>query len=89
MPYELRIAPSAARAIAVGLPEKLALQVLEFITGELLRDPIALGTPLLQVLDGLWIARRESFTVTYRIDQLRHTIQVSDVDSRSEIYRRR
>ncbi len=36
----------AARAIANGLPEAVAAAVLEFITGDLLREPRRVGKPL-------------------------------------------
>lgn len=44
--FRLRVARPAARAIAEELPEMVAAAVVEFITGDLLREPRRVGKPL-------------------------------------------
>ncbi len=48
----MEIARPAARAIAHGLPEAVAAAVVEFITGDLLREPRRVGKPLQRELAG-------------------------------------
>ena len=89
MTYELRVAPSAARALRERLPEAVATAVVEFITGDLLVEPMRVGKPLLRELEGVFSARRGVYRVLYEIDQEAQIVNVIDIAHRSDAYRRR
>lgn len=88
--------PTAARALAVALPEAVATAVIEFITGDLLRAPRRVGHELRYELAGTWSARRGSYRVLYEIDdsagQDDHAVgevRVLSVEHRRDAYRHR
>lgn len=87
-PYRLQIARPAARAIADELPEPVAAAVVEFITGDLLREPRRVGKPLQRELAGRWAARRGSYRVLYVIDDEARRITVLAAEHRRDVYRR-
>jgi mRNA-degrading endonuclease RelE of RelBE toxin-antitoxin system len=86
-PYELVVAGPAARAISEVLPEAVAVAVLALITGDLLDAPHRVGKPLRGELEGLWVARRGTFRVVFRIEETSHEVVVLRVDHRRDIYR--
>jgi mRNA interferase RelE/StbE len=88
-PFRLEIARPAARAIADGLPEAVAAAVVEFITGDLLREPRRVGKPLQRELAGRWAARRGSYRVLYAIDEQAGVVTVFAAEHRRDVYRRR
>lgn len=88
-PYELVVAGPAARAIAEQLPEAVAGAVIDLITGPLIENPHRLGRQLRNELEGIWSARRGTFRVLYRIDEVAHEVVVLRVDHRGAAYRRR
>lgn len=75
----LRVARSAARAIAHTLPEKVAVAVHELITGALLDDPHRVGKPLDPPLAPQWSARRGTYRVTYLIIKAEKVVEVVEV----------
>ena len=85
LPYRLQIARPAARAIADELPEAVAAAVVEFITGDLLREPRRVGEPL----PGRWAARRGSYRVLHAIDDQAGQVIVLAAEHRRDVYRRR
>lgn len=87
-PFRLRIARPAARSIADDLPEAVAAAVLEFITGDLLREPRRVGKPLRRELEGRWAARRGSYRVLYAIDEQGGMVTVFAAEHRRDVYRR-
>jgi len=92
-PYELVVAGPAARAIAEVPPEAVAeavaAAVIALVTGDLLSAPRGVGKPLRRELEGLWVARRGTFRVVYRIDDDNHAVVVLRVDHRGGLYRAR
>jgi len=88
-PFRLQIARPAARAIATGLPEAVAAAVVEFITGDLLREPRRVGKPLQRELEGRWAARRGSYRVLYTVDAQAGVVTVLAAEHRRDVYRRR
>lgn len=85
--YELIVAGPAARAIAETLPEPVATAVVDFITGSLLANPRRVGCTLRNELAGIHSARRGSYRVLYRVDELERTVTVLRVEHRSGVYR--
>jgi len=86
--YQVRFQPAARRAIAQRLPEAVAAAVLEFCDAALSVNPRRVGKPLFGPLAGCHGALRGTYRIVYRIDDDTHTVQVLDVDHRSEIYHR-
>lgn len=87
-PYRLSVTRPAARAIASELPESVAAAVVEFITGDLLREPRRVGKPLRRELDGRWAARRGSYRVLYTIDEQAAVVTVLATEHRRDVYRK-
>jgi mRNA-degrading endonuclease RelE of RelBE toxin-antitoxin system len=85
--YRLRIARSAARAIAHTLPEKVAAAVHELITGPLLDHPHRIGKPLEPPLAPLWSARRGTYRVIHAINEAEQLVEVTAIRHRSDAYR--
>lgn len=88
-PYGLVVAGPAARAIAEVLPEAVAAAVIALVTGDLVTAPRRIGKPLRRELEGLWVARRGTFRVVYRMDEANHEVVVLRVDHRRDVYRAR
>jgi mRNA interferase RelE/StbE len=87
--HRLQVAGPAARAIAFELPEAVALAVVEFMTGDLLRAPRRVGKPLRRELEGRWAARRGSYRVLYAIDERSGVVTVLAAEHRRDVYGRR
>ena len=87
--YALQVVRSAARALAQTLPEAVAAAVVNFIRGDLLDRPHAVGKPLSRELAGRWSARRGEYRVIYRIDDTNRVVTVLVVEHRRSAYRRR
>ena len=88
-PYRLQIARPAARALADELPESVAAAVIEFVTGDLRREPRRVGKPLRHELAGCWAARRGSYRVLYLIDDGEGCVKALAAEHRRHVYRRR
>lgn len=88
-PYRLQVARPAATAIANELSEAVAAAVVEFITGDLLREPRRVGKPLQRELSGRWAARRGSYRVLYTIDEQAAVVTVLAAEHRRDVYRQR
>jgi len=82
------------------LPSAVAVAVLEFLHGDLLRAPRRVGHELQRELLGTWSARRGSYRILYEIhDDVPEVsgklpeeagfVRVVDVDHRRDVYRRR
>ena len=85
--YELIVARPAARAIAETLPEAVSAAVIDFITGSLIDNPRRVGRELRNELAGIYSARRGSYRVLYRIDEIERTVTVLRIDHRGDVYR--
>jgi mRNA-degrading endonuclease RelE of RelBE toxin-antitoxin system len=86
--YELIVSAPAARAIAEELPQSVAVAVIEFITGVMLEDPWRVGRPLRNELAGIYSARRGTYRILYRCDDLAREVVVLRVEHRNTVYRR-
>jgi mRNA interferase RelE/StbE len=80
----------ARRAISELLPEDVAVEAVEFITGLLLEAPYRVGKPLRDTLSGFYGARLGTqWRALYRIDESKHAVIVQDIQQRSSARRRR
>jgi len=86
-PYELVLTPPAVRALESKLPEPVAAAVIEFLTGSLIINPQRVGKPLRGDLAGVHSARRGTYRVLYRINDVRHEVVVVRIDHRRGAYR--
>lgn len=86
-PYQLRTTPTVRRALSERLPESVSTAAYEFMTGPLIREPYRVGKQLLPPLDDRFAARRGTYRIIYRIDDVTHTVTVVDVDHRRDVYR--
>ena len=84
---ELIVARPAARAIAETLPEAVSAAVIDFITGSLIENPRRVGRELRKELAGIHSARRGSYRVLYRIDDIERTVTVLRIDHRGDVDR--
>jgi mRNA interferase RelE/StbE len=87
VPFEVRVAPTAARQLAERLPESTALACVEFIFGPLADQPHRVGAPLRPPFDDQWRARRGEYRVRHVIDDVQGVVTVLDVDHVRGIYR--
>lgn len=87
--YRLEMARPAARAVADELPPAVAAAVVEFVTGDLLKEPHRVGKPLRRELAGRWAARRGSYRLLYSIDDQAGVVTVLAAEHRRDVYRRR
>ena len=63
--------------------------MVEFISGDLLREPRRVGKALGADLVGQWSARRGTYRVLYELDVQSHTVVVLDAQHRATVYRPR
>jgi mRNA-degrading endonuclease RelE of RelBE toxin-antitoxin system len=86
-PYELVLTPPAIRAVKAGLPEGVAAAVLEFVTSALVENPHRVGKPLRGDLDGIYSARRGTYRVLYRVNEMKREVVVLRIEHRRDAYR--
>jgi mRNA-degrading endonuclease RelE of RelBE toxin-antitoxin system len=86
-PYELVLTPPAIRAVRSGLPEGVAAAVIEFLTGALVENPHRVGKQLRGDLASVHSARRGTYRVLYRINEVQREVVVLRIDHRRDAYR--
>ncbi len=87
-PHTLRTTPTVRRAPAERLPEVVAAAAYEFITGPLLQAPYRVGKRLMPPLDDRFSARRGTYLIIYRIDDISRTVTIVDIGHRRDVYHR-
>ena len=87
--YELVLTPPATRAIRSGLPESVAAAVIEFLIGALVENPHRVGKQLRGDLAGIYAARRGTYRVLYRINEVEREVVVLRIEHRRDAYRPR
>ena len=85
--YTLIITPTARRQFAQHMPEAVAFAAHEFIVGALLDNPQRVGKRLQAPLDDRHSARRGTYRVIYRIDDVEWIVTVIDIAHRRDAYR--
>jgi mRNA interferase RelE/StbE len=86
-PYELILTPPAIRAVRSRLPEGVAAAVIEFLTGALVENSQRVGKRLRGDLAGIHSARRGTFRVLYRINEVEREVVVVRIEHRRDVYR--
>ena len=87
-PYSAELAGEARRGLR-WLPGKVAVAIIEFITGPLAENPARLSEPLTNELAAFRTARRGDYRVIIRIDEAAHAVLVVHIDHRADVYRPR
>jgi mRNA-degrading endonuclease RelE of RelBE toxin-antitoxin system len=85
-PWRLVVTGPAARDLD-RLPDKAFGAVLGSLEA-IARNPHRVGKPLRFDLEGLWVARRGSYRVIYRIDDTGREVVLA-IDHRRDVYRLR
>ena len=67
--------------------EPVAAAVIDFITGALVDNPHRVGKELRNDLAGVFGARRGTYRILYRINDIDRTVTVVKIDHRRDIYR--
>lgn len=86
--YRVEFASTARRDLR-GVPPRIQPAIIEFVYGDLARQPRRVGKPLQRELEGLWSARRGPYRILYEIFDERLVVLVVHVDHRADIYRSR
>jgi mRNA interferase RelE/StbE len=85
--YTVRFTATARRDLN-QLPPRVLSAVIEFVFGDLAREPRRVGKPLRRELVGMFSARRGPYRLLYRIDDDNSTVSILRVDHRAGVYRR-
>lgn len=72
-----------------NIPPRIVPAIVEFVYGDLAREPRRVGKSLERELAGFHSARRGPYRVLYRIDDESQRVYVVDVDHRADVYRSR
>jgi mRNA-degrading endonuclease RelE of RelBE toxin-antitoxin system len=86
--FEVEFASTARRDLR-SVPPRIVPAIIEFVYGDLARNPRRVGKPLQRELAGLWSARRGSYRVLYEIHDDQLVVLIIRVDHRADIYRPR
>jgi mRNA interferase RelE/StbE len=85
--YTVRFTATARRDLN-QLPPRVLSAVIEFVFGDLAREPRRVGRPLRRELAGMYSARRGPYRVLYRVDDDDSLVFIQRVDHRADVYRR-
>lgn len=86
--HQVEFAATARRDLH-GVPPRILPAIIEFVYGDLARNPRRVGKPLQRELEGLYSARRGPYRIVYEIHERRLLVVVIHVDHRADIYRPR
>ena len=86
-PWSVQLSPTAVRALD-RLPHKIAVAIVEFVTGTLPADPYRLSKPLRFEFEGWRVARRGDYRVTFRALEYDRVLYIGRIEHRAHVYRR-
>jgi mRNA interferase RelE/StbE len=86
--YQVEFAGAARRDLR-GVPPRIVPAIIEFVYGDLARNPRRVGKPLQRELEGVWGARRGPYRIIYEIVDDHLLVLVIHVDHRADVYRTR
>ncbi|MCZ2401703.1 type II toxin-antitoxin system RelE/ParE family toxin [Paenarthrobacter sp. Z7-10] len=85
MAYRVIFSP-AARGDMQSVPPRIVPAIVEFVYGDLARNPQRVGKPLERELAGFYSARRGPYRVIYSIDDVQIIVQLLRIDHRADVY---
>ncbi len=88
VPYRVEFAGTARRDLH-SVPPRIVTAIIEFVYGDLARNPRRVGKPLQRELEGLWSARRGPYRILYEISDDQMLVLVIHLDHRADVYRPR
>ena len=88
MAYEVIFSPTAGRDLQ-SVPPRILPAIIEFVYGDLSRNPQWVGKALERDLAGFHSARRGPYRILYSIDEEHNSISILRVDHRADVYRPR
>ena len=86
--WRVEMSATALRSLD-RLPPKVAVAVVEFVTVVLPSNPHRMSKPLRYELEGLHVARRGDYRVTFRIDENEHVLRIGRIEHRAHVYKTR
>ncbi len=86
MPYDVRFTASAHRNLH-HIPPLIVPAIIEFVYGDLAREPRRVGKPLERELAGTFSARRGPYRLLYRVDDEATRLYILRIDHRADVYR--
>ncbi len=84
--WRVEISATAVRSLD-RLPAKVAVAIVQFLTVVLPSNPRRLSKPLRFELEGLQVARRGDYRVTFRIDEEQQVLRIGRIEHRAHIYK--
>lgn len=84
----VEIAAGAQRSLE-GLPHRIAIAVVEFISAGLAANPDQRSKPLRGELSELRSARRGDYRVLFEVHEADHVLVIARIDHRARVYRPR
>ncbi len=69
------------------LPVKVVVAIVQFVTAVLPSNPRRMSKPLRFELEGLHVARRGDYRVTFRIDEEQQVLWIGRIEHRAHIYK--
>lgn len=87
-PWTIQVSSEARRGLE-RLPQRVAVAVVEFITGPLADNPIRLSKPLTRDLAAFRSARRGDYRVIIEVREADRAVVVIRISHRAHIYRPR
>jgi mRNA interferase RelE/StbE len=88
MSYTVIVASSAVRDLD-RIPPRIVPAIIEFIYGDLARNPKRVGKRLEREFEGLYSARRGPYRILYEVHDEHVRVVIVHVDHRADVYRPR
>ena len=86
-PYSVILSGQARRNIRENLPLEVAFAVMETIERSIAGNPYRAGKLLDHPFDGYHSARRGTYRIIYRIDEVKHQVQIHSIRHRRDAHR--
>lgn len=88
MVYEITFSATARRDLH-KVPPRIVPAIIEFVYGDLARNPQRVGKPLERELTGFHSARRGPYRIVYSINEEKIVVELLRIDHRADVYRSR
>lgn len=80
----MTLSGQARRNIRENLPLEVALAAMETIEGSIAVNRYRAGKPLDEPFDGFYSARRGTYRIIYRIDEVKHHVEIHSIRHRRD-----
>lgn len=86
-PYTVLLSRQARRNPSENLPLGVSIAATETIQHAIAINPYRVGKPLNEPFDGYYSARRGTYRIIYRIDEVKRVVEIHSIRHRRDIYR--